>query len=96
MKYYNKVNYRQLVSYNYINYVDNYKFYNNKRRGDDNSRSFNSNKKSRKNKDNKDNKFKDKIYITSNNNFGNITINIVVTKLNILTYFVNLLFSSRL
>ena len=91
-----------LVRYNYTNYINpsNYRkrYYNNNNgyggnRGNRNS--FNKKSKSNKNKDNKDNKPKDEIYIIRNNNSGSANTNIAVTKLDIIAYFANLLFSAR-
>ena len=80
-----------------MNYINSNKYY--KRRFKDN-RNRNSNKKFKlnKNKDNKDNKPKNKVYIIRNNSFksfNNININIIITKLNIIIYFINLLFNTR-
>ena len=107
IRYYTKPNYYSLVKYNYTNYINpsNYR----KRRYDNNSGyrgnrgnggSFNKKSKSNKDKDNKDkdnkdNKPKDKVYIIKNNNSGSINTNIIVAKLDIITYFINLLFSTR-
>ena len=95
MRYYNKLNYHNLVSHNYINYINSSKYY--KRRFKDNSNG-NSNKKSKlnKDKDNKNNKPKDEVYTTRNNSSsGPINTNITVTKLNIIAYFINSPFSIR-
>ena len=79
-----------------MNYFNNYKLYSNKYYSDNNSNNLNKKSKLNKNKDNKDTKFKNKIYIINNNNiFNNINTNITIIKLNIIIYFINLLFSSK-
>ena len=102
IRYYTKSNYRSLVGYNYTNYINlsdyrKRRYNNNGNHGGNKGNDSNSNKKSKSNKDkdNKDNKLKNKVYITRNSNLGNANINIVVIKLDIITYFINLLFSAR-
>ena len=95
MRYYNKLNYYNLVDYNYINYINPSKYYKWYFK-DNNNRNSNKKFKLNKDKDNKDNKLKDEVYTTKNNSLGSlINTNIAVTKLNIIAYFINLLFSTR-
>ena len=83
------------MGHDYINHI-NPSEYRKRRFKDNGNGNFNKKSKSNKDKDNKNNKLKDEVYTTENNSSsGPINTNIAVTKLNIIAYFINLLFSTR-